>query len=110
MSFFEPKDLCIGELYRLTEFVDGKEVVATGNPNYFLVLMEENRRDPRFPILGFHRVKEYKAEVLLVQAHAQFGSPTWRRAFRKGKGLEVYWPLGTMTWNHSWVVVEKVSK
>lgn len=109
MSFFEPKDLCVGELYRLREFVDQKEVVASGNPNYFLVLMEENRRDLRFPILGFHHVKECKAEVLLVQAHAQFGSPTWRRAFRREKGLEIYCPIGAMTWNHSWVEIEKVS-
>lgn len=107
MSFYEPKDLCIGTLYKLTEIVEGIKVSAG---DHFLVSMDMSSK-MMYPVLGFSKINHNKgskaAEVFLIEAHAQFGSPTWRRAFRRDNYWEVYWPAGGRTWNHSRVVVEK---
>ena len=104
MPFYEPKDFRIDELYKLTETVEGKEV---SSGNYFLVSVDESPRE-RFPIPGFSSAQGGEATVFLVQAHAQFGGNTWRRAFKVNNCWEIYWPAGGRTWNYSWVDVESV--
>jgi hypothetical protein len=106
MSFYDPKDLVVGNLYRLTEFVEGKEV---SSGDYFLVSTEEYQGG-RFPALGFGKVQTRKADLFLTEAHAQFGDNIWRHSFnQQGKWL-VYSPAGAMTWNHSYVTVEDPKK
>lgn len=107
MSFYEPKDLRIGDLYKLTEFAEG---IKVSSGNCTLVSMDQSPRD-LYPILGFVKGDaRRKAEVFLRQAHHGFGGdPTWRRAFRVDNHWEVYWPVGGATWLLSWVEVEKAS-
>jgi hypothetical protein len=103
-SFFEPQELCIGNSYKLTEFVEEKEVSSGG---YFLISITPSKREG-FPTLGFSTSPNRGAEVFLIEAHAQFGNRTWRRAFMQGNRWEVYWPAGAGTWNHSWVEVRNI--
>jgi hypothetical protein len=103
-SFFKPEDLCIGNSYKLTEFVEDKEV---SSGDYFLVSVMPSKKE-RYPTLGFSTSQSREADVFLVQAHAQFGDPTWRRAFMQGNRWEVYCPAGARTWNHSWVEVRNI--
>lgn len=104
MPFIEPKDLRVGAMYKLTEFVECKPV---SSGDYLLVLMEKDDgfRDPRYPRLGFARVKDIPPQVYLSQAHPQFGDPTWRHALKTDKGWSLFWPIGATTWNHSWVEI-----
>lgn len=104
MSFYEPKDLSAGDRYKLTEIVEGTKVSAG---DYFLVSIDESEKK-RFPAIGFSKVKNGKAEIFLIEAHAQFGSSTWRRAFRHDNHWEIYFPAGGITWNFSYVIVERV--
>ena len=56
MSFCDVKDLQIGNLYKLAEIVENKEV---SSGDYFLVLINKSREE-RFPILGFSKAKKNK--------------------------------------------------
>ncbi len=106
MSFCEPKDLLIGERYKLTEFIEGIQV---GSDYYFLISLENNQKNTRYPIPGFSRVNDaVEPSVFLKEAHAQFGDPTWRHAHKCIRGWDIYdGPIGSRTWNHSLVEVEK---
>ncbi|TSC62315.1 MAG: hypothetical protein G01um101448_283 [Parcubacteria group bacterium Gr01-1014_48] len=103
MSFFRPEDLCVGERYRLTEVIEGREV-SFGE--YVLVYIEiVPKMNP--PVLGFARAKDSGAQIFLVK---MYGDSTWRRAFKQSQGLwEVYSPIGAVFWNRSYVLVEKVT-
>lgn len=108
MSFLDPKakDLVVGKQYRLTEIVED-QTVSSGN--YYLHSVEQIPENV-YPILGFLKsTTQKKPDVFLIQAHAQFGSPTWRRAFRVDGQWELYWPAGGRTWNWSFVRIEKLS-
>lgn len=102
MSFLYPKDLILNNLYKLTEFVENKEI-STGR--YYLVSINSQSRDFNYPVLGFSITKSGKPSVFLMEAHPQFADPTWRRAFGNGKSWQAYWPIGASTWNHSWVTI-----
>ncbi|OGZ44002.1 MAG: hypothetical protein A3J55_01050 [Candidatus Ryanbacteria bacterium RIFCSPHIGHO2_02_FULL_45_17b] len=107
MSFIEPKDFVVGEQYKLTEFVEN-QLVSSGY--YYLHSIEPIPKSLN-PALGF--VKNglvEKSDVCLVEAHAQFGGPCWRRAFKVDGQWELYWPAGGRTWGWSCVVVEKIPK
>jgi hypothetical protein len=63
----------------------------------------------KYPVvLGFSKVKDGKSNVFLIEAHAQFGDDTWRRALKHDGKWEIYWPAGGDTWNHSCVIVEPI--
>ena len=104
MSFYEPEKLCIGKRYKLTETVENQEV---SSGNYFLVSVESCRTE-NSPVLGFSKSHKSKAEVFLVEAHAQFGDNAWRRAFGQSNHWEIYWPAGGIGWNQSSVRVEDI--
>ena len=110
MPFCGPKDLVIGESYKLTEFISGIEV---GKDKYFLISLEPdpNYPDSIYPIPGFSRVIDAREPaVFLKQAYPQFGDPTWRHAHKCLRGFSIYeGPIGRRTWNQSWVEVEKIT-
>lgn len=103
MPFFRPENFCVGESYRLTEVIESREV---SSGKYFLVQVGSIPK-ATFPALGFAKTKNSRVEIFLVEAHAQFGDHTWRRAFKRGELWEVYSPAGATTWNRSYVLVEK---
>ena len=102
MAFYEPKDLIIDNCYKLTEFVENQKISAG---EYLLVSVEDESQKMSFPILGFSKAKNRKADVFLKEAHAQFDSPTWRHAFRHDNRWDIYCPAGAITWNHSYVII-----
>lgn len=107
MPFCGSEDLVLGEAYTLTEYIENIEV---GKDKYFLISLEYDSGN-EYPIPGFSRVPDAKRpSVFLKEAHAQFGDPTWRHAHKCKNGFAVYeGPVGSHTWNHSWVEVEKIS-
>lgn len=108
MPFMKPEELQVGECYVLQEFIDSKDFTPK---QYYLVGKESDPKDTRFPILLFSRGKGLKPDVFFKQGRAQFGDPTWRRAFKGSTGYEIYdGPLGTQTWNWSWVEIQPVAK
>ena len=102
MAVYQKKDLCIGNRYKLAEFIEGNEV---SSGNYFLVSFNDSGKED-YPILGFSKSKDGKVTVFLKEGHAQFGDPTWRRAFKNGSTWDIYeGPVGSITWNFSYVKV-----
>ncbi len=116
------KDLCLGDLYKLTEFVEGQEV-STGD--FFLVSLENcseeipsmdySSEEPKetvetiyYPVLGFTKIKTDPAHIFLREGQVAWGDRAWRRTFHVNNYWEMYWPAGGKTWYFSSVKIEKV--
>ena len=105
MSFYSVQQLVPGKTYKLTEFIQQKEI----SYGYFALIGIEGGPHYKLALLCFCNAITYnsnsKAEVFLKEAHAQFGDPTWRRVFIHNKWTR-YQPLGSQTWVWSWVEIK----
>lgn len=107
-TFFEPDKLVIGETYLLINIVETNEV-ARGK--YVLVSIEKWGSQPH-PVVAFAKSANLSPQFYLTEAHAQFGDPAWRQCnpCRCEAKLNIYHPIGALSWNSSWVEISPSSK